>query len=235
MHVQGSKARAAAGVVLLHALIGYAIVTGLGVHITRAIEEPLKVFSVAPPAPPPPPPVPAPKHVPEPEGAAAPPSLRSQPTATPKAEAPPGCRAWAVPVPGGSGCAGSSDQPGTGSGAGGEGTGTGAGGSGSGTGGGGTPTPAERIAGELRYSDYPGEQPPHVETVGVMFTVGADGRATACRTTRSSGNPRLDSRTCELIERRFRFRPARNAAGDPVPAIIRTSFDWVPPQLNRRR
>lgn len=235
MHAHGQKARAAAGVVLLHALIGYAIVTGLGVDFTRAIGEPLKVFSIAPPTPPPPPPVPAPKHVPEPEGAAAPPSLRSQPTATPKQDAPPGCRSWAIPVPGGSGCSGSSDQPGEGSGAGGEGSGTGAGGSGSGTGGGGTATPAERIAGELRYSDYPGRQPDRVETVGVMFTVGADGRASGCRPTRSSGNPRLDTRTCELIERRFRFRPARNPAGEPVPAIIRTSFDWVPPALNRGR
>lgn len=234
MRADGQKARAAAGVVLLHALLGYFIVAGLGVELSRSAGQPLKVFAVAPAAAPPPP-VPAPEHVPEREGAAAPPSRKAKPTATPAPRAPSACRSWAVPVPGGSSCAGSSERPGEGSGAGGEGSGGGAGRGGSGTGGGGTAMPAERIAGELRYADYPGEQPPRTETVGVAFAVAADGRVSGCRVTSSSGNPRLDARTCALIERRFRYRPARNAAGEPVPALVRTSFDWVPPALNRRR
>lgn len=45
--------------------------------------------------------------------------------------------------------------------------------------------------------------------VEVSFTVRADGRAASCAVVRSSGHPRLDAATCARIEARFRFEPAR--------------------------
>ena len=47
--------------------------------------------------------------------------------------------------------------------------------------------------------------------------------------TRSSGHPELDETTCRLIERRFRYRPARNSAGDAVPEVVRKTYDWLLP------
>lgn len=47
----------------------------------------------------------------------------------------------------------------------------------------------------------------------VRFTVGTDGRAGGCTVMRSSGNAELDATTCRLIERRFRFDPARDTQG----------------------
>lgn len=43
----------------------------------------------------------------------------------------------------------------------------------------------------------------------VRYTIGSDGRARDCFVTSSSGHPRLDRETCSIIERRFRFDPAR--------------------------
>jgi protein TonB len=229
------KARAAAGVALLHALIGYALVSGLAVELGLVPSGALKTFDVSTPPPPPPPSVPAQVRVPEPEGAAAPPSEKARPTPVPTPRAEAGCRSWAVPVPGGGACAGSSEDPGPGTGAGGEGSGAGAGTGGSGTGGGGIARGAQRISGELRYSDYPGrDRPLRIQSVGVRFAVGTDGRATDCRITRESGDPRLDAHTCDLIEDRFRYRPATDSAGAPVPSVVSSTFDWVPPALNRR-
>ena len=234
---RSERGRAAAGVILLHAALGYAIVAGLGVDVVQQVSERLKVFSIE--EPPPPETVPAEVRVPEPEGAASPPSLKARPTpvVAPR-EAP--SRSWAVPMPlpaptGNARDAGNSATPGPGTGAGGEGAGAGAGGGGSGTGGGGTARRAERISGSLNDSDYPGRgRRERVESVGVRFTVGADGRVSGCTVTESSGNPRLDSTTCTLIERRFRYRPATDASGEPVSSTVRTTFDWVPPGLARR-
>ena len=49
-----------------------------------------------------------------------------------------------------------------------------------------------------------------------FFDVQVNGRATNCRVTESSGNADLDARTCELIEKRFRYKPAVDAQGRPV-------------------
>ncbi|MCA1749419.1 MAG: energy transducer TonB, partial [Sphingomonadales bacterium] len=37
-----------------------------------------------------------------------------------------------------------------------------------------------------------------------------------CVVVESSGNADLDSATCRMIRQRFRYAPARNAAGEPV-------------------
>lgn len=231
------RARALAGVTVLHALLFYALVTGLGVELGRAVGEQLRVFAV--PVPPPPEvSVPAPVRIDRPEGAAAPPSreARPSPVSAPRRERRSPVRAVEkTPASGSEASAGASPTPGPGTGAGGQGSGLGSGGQGSGTGGGGRPTRAQRIAGALSDSDYPGSRRRgEVETVSVRFTVEADGRVSGCDVMRSSGNAKLDATTCRLIERRFRYRPATDARGKPVPSVVSTMFDWIPPQLARR-
>jgi protein TonB len=46
---------------------------------------------------------------------------------------------------------------------------------------------------------------------------------------RSTASPELDATTCRLIERRFRYEPALDGAGRPVPETIGRTFDWLLP------
>ena len=41
------------------------------------------------------------------------------------------------------------------------------------------------------------------------------GRATGCTVYTSSGVPQIDQATCQLVEARLRFAPARDSAGRP--------------------
>lgn len=239
-----ARAGAAAIVLLLHLLIAWLLVTGLGVDIVREVGSRLKIVSIAADTPPPPEPesVPAPVRVPEPEGAAAPPSLKARPSpvVAPREARRSPVRAAPKPEPlptGSERTAGASATPGTGTGAGGQGSGAGAGRGGSGTGGGGTARRAQRISGSFDYSsDHPDRPGPgRSETVGVRFMVAPDGRVRDCTVTRSSGNPRVDATTCRLIEQRFRYRPAADAAGNPQASIVNTDFTWIPDAPRRRR
>ena len=63
-------------------------------------------------------------------------------------------------------------------------------------------------------------------TVGVRFTVALDGRVANCRITRSSGHRELDVWTCDLLQRRYRFAPARGEDGAPVPADVIERHSW---------
>lgn len=103
------------------------------------------------------------------------------------------------------------------------GSGAGAGTASSGTGDGGTGggARAEKIAGDLTERDYPkaGRARRLGTAVIVALTVGSDGRVSACRVQQPSGDPDADAITCRLAIERFRFRPARNAAGAAVEAV----------------
>lgn len=55
-------------------------------------------------------------------------------------------------------------------------------------------------------------------TVGVRVTVTADGRATSCSVTSSSGSNILDDAACKDLERYGRFEPALNDDGAPISA-----------------
>jgi protein TonB len=229
------RAGAAIGVVAVHALIGYALIVGLGVRMPARVEDALTVVTV-PPAPPPP----APKTVPErtdskkPKGAASPRNLRSK--ATPVVMPPPAVRfplpprvvAAPKPYAGIDPSTGASDRPGPGTGAGGQGTGTGSGGSGDGEGDG-DYTPPRHIKGRIKDSDYP---PGAAEagvggTVEVRYTVETNGRATHCIIVRSSGNAELDAATCRIIQDRFRYAPSRDEDGNPVRSGIIENHTWV--------
>ena len=223
------RLKSALGVTALHAALGYAFIAGLGFEVPGAPSDTLKLFNVRP-VPPPPPvakPAPAPARAPEPEGAAAPPNLRADPApiVAPEPEIvlpiPPPVVAAPVAATGPAPSAGAAERPGPGTGAGGEGSGLGSGRSGDGTGGGGAAYPARQIAGRIVDADYPrAARRARLEgRVRVHFTVDTNGRATDCRVTRSSGHPELDTTTCRLIERRYRFEPARDARGRPVPEV----------------
>ncbi|HEY0413036.1 MAG TPA: energy transducer TonB, partial [Allosphingosinicella sp.] len=168
-----------------------------------------------------------------PEGAAAPPNLRS--VATPIV-APPTEIRFVIPPPivaapvagiGGDPSAGAADVPGPGTGSGGVGNGTGSGGQGNGGGGGGG-SHARWVKGGIDPSDYPRRAlEAHASgTVFLRFTVGTDGHVRGCAVTRSSGNAELDSTTCRLIERRFRYKPARDARGKAVAETIVGEHVW---------
>jgi protein TonB len=236
---QEDRAKAAAGVALCHALLGYALITGLGYDPAAVLGEPLKVFDLRLQQPPPvPESVPSEAQTKAAEGAAAPPSLKAKPT--PVVAPPPRLRLEVPPQvsvpepkpapPGNDPSAGAAPVQGPGSGASEIGTGTGSGGQGDGTGGG-MARRAQRERGALENGDYPlSALRAGIEgSVKVSFTVGADGRVSGCRVTRSSGHGGLDATTCRLIERRFRYRPARDGQGRAVPEIVSKTYDWLLP------
>jgi len=220
----------------VHALLGYALITGLRFELPQRIAEEMKLIDVAPPPEPPKLETKVPHKVKaeRPEGEASPPNLRAEPTQIvlppPKIEVPTPNPVPVAPIAGvgNAPSAGSADVPGPGYGAGGWGNGRGAGGYGDGDGGGGF-TPPRLRKGRIRNSDYPraaGEEGLG-GTVGVRFVVQPDGRVSRCDITRSSGSPILDDTTCRLIVERFRYDPSRDPDGRPVPATIVQHHTWV--------
>src|SRR3954466_4200977 len=179
------RVRAAAGTLLLEALLGYGLIIGLGVRPPAPVRDQLKQFGILPDPPPPPPkrePEPPPKPVPEPEGAASPPNLKAVPTEIvrpppPPVRLPPPPPIAAAPVagPGAASSAGAAQVAGPGTGAGGSGNGFGAG-RGGGGGGSGVAVPARFLRGELRNRDYPRELGDRGigGTVVARFIVGVD-------------------------------------------------------------
>lgn len=82
--------------------------------------------------------------------------------------------------------------------------------------------------------DYPpgalhrGEQ----GTVQVSFVVDMHGIATQCRVTGTSGFRSLDDATCQLIERRARYTPARDRQGRAIESPKTLRFRWqIDPSL----
>jgi protein TonB len=223
----------AAAVAAFHGLIGYALMTGLGIDIAREASGRLKLFDIRR-APPPPSTHPPPAAVEaQAQAAAAPPAPKAE--ASPVVAPAPEVR---LPVPpplpaalkAGTGSEASQGASilGTGTGAGGEGSGSGSGDSGSGSGSGGAVTRARQIGGALFGRDFPraAKRARAGGTVLVRYTVGADGRVSGCTITQSSGNADLDSTTCDLIEKRFRYEPARDAQGNPVPDVQTGRHIW---------
>jgi len=69
-------------------------------------------------------------------------------------------------------------------------------------------------------------------TVGVAFVVDGYGKATQCRVTGTSGFRSLDMATCELIERRARYTPARDGQGRAIESPQTLRFRWeIDPSL----
>ena len=222
------RQRLAAGAVTLaaHLLMGILLLSALTQTSRREQARSAPAFAITdvPLAPPPPPP--PPRHSGSHRSASAPPGppLASTPALAPPAPVIIPAIVPPTPVPGDAPAGGGLDSSGTG---GGGGTGNGSGGNGVGGGG----APPERIGGHISDRDYPRalSEVGISGTVSVRYRVGIDGRASDCRVTRSSASDALDSLTCGLIVRRFRFRPARDGEGRPVPSTIIENHSWTIP------
>ncbi len=218
------------GVLLLVALLHVAAILGLirafaPDFTQQAVERVLSTFTVTITAPPPqPPPAPEPKAA----GVQGEAGKQAVPTA---AKAPvPKVPIAKAPAPkasstGAAVTSGATAQ-GLGTGAGGTGAGTGADGSGDGQGSGGA-AKAVHISGQISNArDFPvppgGREARIGKSVILALTIAPSGRATACRVYRSSGFPDTDAIACQLAMQRLRFKPATNAAGEPVSS----TFYW---------
>ena len=236
------RIRSAVLATAINGLIGYGILTGLGVHNIPRPDEALKLFTLSDQPPPPPPAVPPPpeqartetRKPKDPQGAAAPPAKQNRPSevVAPKAKLPPPPPIQAAPVAG-RGTAPKSgaaiiDGPGTGRGGTGNGTGSGLSGDGSGGGGGGGAADEVLIAGSIGPKDYP-RAAAFANAQGTtvyVFTINITGRISNCHVTQSSGSALLDSTTCQLATERYRFRPARDRSGRAISTEAEGEHDW---------
>lgn len=91
--------------------------------------------------------------------------------------------------------------------------------------------PARLRSGTISNDDYPAAaiRAGAEGTTRVSLSIGPDGRVHSCTVTGSSGHTSLDSTTCSLAQRRYRFQPAiRN--GQPVASTYSQSVRWsLPP------
>lgn len=89
-------------------------------------------------------------------------------------------------------------------------------------------TARQNLAGYVRDNDYP-RQALSRRAMGIVYfelAISAEGRVSNCRVTRSSGEPSLDEQTCRIMLQRARFRPARDAAGQPVADVVTSRLGW---------
>jgi len=213
--MSGGKIVAIVIVALIHAVLGYAFVTGLAYQYVKKVTGDLNTFDVEPPPPPPPPEEPPPPPPdqpnlpPPPTTVVVPPPLvntpvpappinvtsiipPSQPTSPPAPPAPPSPPAPpAAPVVSQAATA--------------------RGNIGQFFGRDNYPAAAVRAGAEGR--------------VRVSVSVGADGRITDCSVTAGSGNEDLDSATCRIFRRSVRYTPAKDASGQAIASRV------VPPAI----
>lgn len=196
-------------VILLHALLGYALITGLAVNVAKKLLEPIiskNVEELAPPKEEPPPPPPKleeiPPYVPPPDvtietSAPPPPTIATQSVAPSPPPMPPAPAPTAIAPP-----APPAAIPGT-------------------------PVQWNGRSTETSEDDYPDASRRAEEQGVTVVTVvlGPEGRVTNCAVATSSGFPRLDEKTCQLALRRWRAKPATQN-GQPVATTVRRAVRW---------
>ena len=227
------RIKAATGVVALHALLGYALMTAFGIDIPHKVRDELKLFEISHEPSPTPVEKPAVRRAKreKPKEAASPPNLKAKasevvaPSVRPIV--PPPISAAPTPGLGNAPFGGASNMPGPGTGSGGQGTGTGGGGNGDDDGE--EYTPPEWLRGRIRDSDYPraAGETGIGKTIVVQFDVEPNGRVSGCKVLESSGNAILDDTTCRLVEKRYRYEPSRDARGVAVPSAVVESHVWL--------
>lgn len=239
------KAKSGTGVIALHGVLGYVLLTALGV---TALPKPtmaqasLTVINVPLP---PPAIINPPKKVDEKkaaaEGASSAKALknRATPVVGAKVKSPNKITATDKTRDGNKRKNGASNEDGPGSGAGGIGDGTGSGaqglgqgggGNGDGNGGGFAPTKAAKTGGAITAKDYrkatgKAKTP---DQVTVWYTVGANGRVSGCKVMQPSAWPERDALTCRLIEQRWTYNPARDRNGEPYATETGWRQEWWP-------
>jgi periplasmic protein TonB len=227
-----TKAGAVVLVVALHVVAILAIIRAFAPDFTNMVADTvLRTITVTVTTPPPPPP----PSAPEPAGRSGEEGKKAVPREVKAVKPRQDIARKNQPAPKAtsSGSADSSGavNSGAGTGAGGPGGGTGSGAGGSGQGGGGSAL--VKTAGEINAArDFPKRTRSlrAGQAVTVEMTVGADGRASACRVVKPSPDPEADRIVCELAEKRFRFRPKTDAAGNPVAAKYRWQQRWWNPR-----
>jgi TonB family protein len=87
---------------------------------------------------------------------------------------------------------------------------------------------AELRSGYISDDDYPASalRANASGTTVVQYTIGVDGRVVDCIVTDSSLNSALDSASCSIVQRRFRFRPAMDAGGKPIEEVRTQRILW---------
>jgi len=211
----GGRITAIVIVALIHAALGYALVTGLATNFVKKAQEKLNTFDVEEPPPPPPPdepPPPPPDQQLQPPPVVTPPPIVQNPNPPPvvitSVPTPPPVF---VPAP----VAAPPPPP--------------------------PPPAAPRVsqAAGLRgnVGSYFGDDnyPPAAiraeaqGRVSARLSVGADGRVSDCTIVASSGNSDLDSTTCRIARSRVRFTPAKDENGAPIASTFPLNVRWVLP------
>ena len=200
-------------VVIIHLLLGYALVTGLAYNAVKKVASQLDMIDIQeeeppeepeePPPPPPekpiePPPVVSPPPIVAPVVAPRP-VIRTVPTAPP-----PPAPVVAPPPP---------PPP---------------------------PPPPQRANPEPRgnpgswanANDYPSRalREEREGTTRFRLTVNADGRVSDCQITGSSGHADLDEAACKNLTRRARFRPSLDSKGNETTGYYSNAVRWQIPK-----
>ena len=201
-------------VALLHAFLGYALVTGLAYEAVQQVKAKLNVVDVKEEEPPEeeePPPEPE-KQIEPPvvsppplvTTVTPPPTVRTVDTPPPAAPivptaAPPAPAAPPPPPP-------VAKRP--------------------------NPIPKGNPGNWANTNDYPSRalQQEREGTTGFRVTVGPDGRVQSCSVTSSSGHADLDDATCKNIQRRGRFDPALDSNGSPTTGSWSSRVRWQIPK-----
>ena len=202
--MSGRRILAIGAVALLHAGVGYALVTGLAYNAAKQVYEDLKTFDVAPDEPEKPeePPPPPPKvDLPPPPKVTVPPPVVTSPVVSTNSIQPISQAAVQAPPP-----PPAPPAP---------------------------PRVAERAiqrGGSISDEDYPSSSIRNEEqgTSVATFTIGTEGRVVACNA--SGASPTLDAETCKLIMRRFRFKPAKDGSGQPIEETKSQRVTWRLPK-----
>ena len=219
----GDRWRSIAAAAVVPLGLAYALLYGLSVQVQRSVAAVTQLIAVH--LTPPPLVVVEPKRLAASQSSA-PVAAQDQPgsstgPSTVKAATPVAPIVSVAPTVSPGGTAGHGTLTGTGSGG-------GPGGQGSGTGQGDGGTDLEWLSGEFHSSDYPRSVRAGVGgKVEFHFIVGVNGRVTDCVITRSTGNAVLDSTTCLVVVKRFRFRPATDANRRPIPYVGEGDVDWT--------
>jgi protein TonB len=207
-------------VALLHALLGYAFVTGLAYNVVKQVAQDLKTFDVVeePPPPeeePPPPPPDQPQQVQPPPVVSPPPIVRvntpPQQISTVRVAPPAPITYTAPPTPPAPRVAPPPPPP--------------------------PPAPPRvveparakgSLQGLFREDDYPSAAASRGETgsTRVRLAIGTDGRVTGCTVTGGSGSSSLDRATCSVLRSRARFSPASDNQGRPIGDTHDATITW---------
>jgi protein TonB len=190
-------------VLVFHAIIGYAFITGLAFNVVKKAVVDLKTFDVNEAAPPPPPPPPK-VNLPPPPVTVTPPIVQVQTAPPPVIVAPPPPPPPVVAAPPPPPPVIHEVRA----------------------------SPKGKMQDLVTSDDYPSASLRNNEegVTKYRLDVGPDGKVVSCTVTGSSGHPALDDTACKLLQRRARFNPAKDTSGQAVAAVWPGAVRWQIPK-----